>query len=509
MARASLPGTEGTGPPRITRMSDTPKPTVRTVERTEDRFLPSDLFESRSRNQRPHNGTGFLREAARDIPVYHHCDVLVVGGGPSGTAAAYAAAKAGADVVLLERYNHLGGLSTGGLVIWIDRMTDWAGRQVIRGFADEILGRLPAEAKAGPEPSDWGSRDPTLAAYWASRTSAFHGIVSWAPTIDPERLKVATQELLLETGVRLVLHGWAAVPVVDAGRVTAVLFEGKSGRQALRAQLTIDATGDGDMFARAGAGFESDIDEGDVHHSMNTAFMLGGVDMDRWIDFRTTEREQFAEFMRLGRERLGFFQSPYVSWRKDIALFLGPRQSGLSGIDIDDMTEVEIRSHRFMAGHCEFFRRHAPGFEGAYMLQSASQLGVRHTRRLKGVGRLERAQWSEGIALPSEIGVSPSVSPKFPVISVPYEALVPARLDGLLACGRHISSDASSHGFMREIPQCWLTGQAAGVAAAVAASAAVQPRAVNIRDVQTALRKQGAYLRDARDAVRQLDAAGT
>jgi len=481
-------------------MSDIAKPTVRTVERTEERFLPSDVFESRSRAQPARNGTGFIREPARDVPVYHQCDVLVVGGGPSGSAAAYAAAKTGADVVLLERYNHLGGLSTGGLVIWIDRMTDWSGRQVIRGFADDILDRLPADAKAGPAKEDWGSRDPKLAGYWASRTSAFHGIVSWAPTIDPERLKVATQELLLEARVRIVLHAWAALPIVEGGRVTAVLFESKAGRQALRAKVIVDATGDGDVFARAGAEFESDIDEGDVHHSMNTAFMLGGVDMDRWIDFRTTEREQFAEFMRLGRERLGFFQSPYVSWRKDIALFLGPRQSGLSGVDIDDMNEVEIRSHRFMAGHCDFFRRHAPGFENAYMLESASQLGVRHTRRLKGVGRIHRGQWPDGVALRTEIGVSPSVSPKFPVISVPYEALVPARLEGLLACGRHVSCDANSHGFMREIPQCWLTGQAAGAAAAVAAGSGVQPRAVNVREVQALLRKQGVLIRDAAGA---------
>ncbi len=481
-------------------MSEVTKPTVRTVERTAERLLASDVFESRSRAQPPRNGTGFIREAARDVPVYHECDVLVVGGGPSGSAAAYAAAKLGADVVLLERYNHLGGLSTGGLVIWIDRMTDWSGRQVIRGFAEEILGRLPREAKAGPAPEQWGSRDPQLAAYWASRTSAFHGIVSWAPTIDPERLKIATQELLLEARVRLVLHAWAALPVVEAGRVTAVLFESKAGRQALRAKVVVDATGDGDVFARAGAEYESDIDEGDVHHSLNTAFMLGGVDMDRWIEFRTTEREQFAEFMRLGRERLGFFQAPYVSWRKDIALYLGPRQSGLSALDVDDMTEIEIRSRRFMAGHCEFFRQHAPGFEHAYMLQSASQLGVRHTRRLKGVGKVHRAQWPEGIALRGEIGVSPSVSPKFPVISVPYDALVPARLDGLLACGRHISCDPNSHGFMREIPQCWLTGQAAGAAAAVAANAGVQPRAVSVREVQAALRKQGVFIRDPESA---------
>jgi hypothetical protein len=478
-------------------MSDTEKPTVRTVTQTEDRFLPSDVFESRSRTQPPRNGTGFVHEAARDVPVYHECDVLVVGGGPSGSAAAYAAAKAGADVVLLERYNHLGGLSTGGLVIWIDRMTDWSGRQVIRGFADDILDRLPAEGKAGPASEHWGSRDPKLAQYWGSRTSAFHGIVSWAPTIDPERLKVATQEMLLAAGVRIVLHGWAALPVVEDGRVSAVLFESKSGRRALRARVVVDATGDGDVFARAGAEFDSDIDEGDVHHSMNTGFMLGGVDMDRWIDFRNAQADQFAEFMRLGRERLGYFQPPYVSWRKDIALFLGPRQSGLSGLDIDDMTEVEIRSHRFMVGHCSFFRQHAPGFENAYMLQSASQLGVRHTRRLKGAGKLLRSQWSDGVALGSEVGVSPSVSPKFPVVSVPYEALLPARLDGLLACGRHISCDPSSHGFMREIPQCWLTGQAAGVAAAVAVNASVQPRAVNVRDVQAALRKQGVFIRDA------------
>ena len=480
----------------IRSVSDTPKPTVKTVDRTEDRFLPSDLFESRSRAQPPRNGTGFIREAARDVPVYHECDVLVVGGGPSGSAAAYAAAKAGADVVLLERYNHLGGLSTGGLVIWIDRMTDWTGRQVIQGFANEILDRLPADAKAGPAAADWGSRDPALASYWGARTSAFHGIVSWAPTIDPERLKVATQEMLLAEGVRLVLHGWAALPVVEDGRVTAVLFESKAGRRALRAKVVIDATGDGDVFARAGAEFENDIDEGDVHHSMNTGFLIAGVDMDRWIDFRLLQREPFADFMQRGRDRLGFFQAPYVSWRKDIALFLGPRQSGLSGLDIDDMTEVEIRSHRFMATHCNFFRQNAPGFENAYMLQSGSQLGVRHTRRLKGVGKLTRAQWPEGIVLPGEIGVSPSPSPKFPVISVPYDSLVPARLDGLLACGRHVSSDASSHGFMREIPQCWLTGQAAGAAAAVAANAGVQPRAVDVRQVQAALRKQGVFIRE-------------
>jgi hypothetical protein len=203
---------------------------------------------------------------------------------------------------------------------------------------------------------------------------------------------------------------------------------------------------------------------------------------------------------RSGADQLGFFQTPYVSWRNDIALFLGPRQSGLSALNVDDMTEVEIRSHRFMQSHCEFFRKHAPGFKGAYMLLSAPQLGVRHTRRLAGVGRVERSQWPVGAVLPDEIGVSPSVSPKFPVISVPYGALVPARLDGLLAAGRHISCDANSHGFMREIPQCWLTGQAAGAAAGIAANRGVAPRDVDIAELQSTLRAQGAFVRDASEA---------
>jgi hypothetical protein len=474
--------------------SDTPK--IQRVVQSEDRFLGSELFEANARNLPPRNGTGVWREPARDLPVYHRCDVLVVGGGPSGCAAALAAARAGADVVVMERYNALGGLSTGGLVIWIDRMTDWTGRHIIRGFAEEVLDRMPKEGLAGPDPADWGSKDPAKVTYWGQRTSAFHGIVSWAPTLDPERLKVLSQEMLLEAGVRLVFHSWAATPIVEDGAVRGAVFESKSGRQALMAKVVVDATGDGDMFARAGAAFEDDIEIGDVHHSMNTAFMLAGADMETWLKFRREDTEGFATFMQLGRDTLGFFQPPYVSWRSDIALFLGPRQTGLSALDVDDMTEVEIRSHRFMAGHCEFFRKHAPGFADAYMMESASQLGVRHTRRLAGVGRIERAQWPNGVPLPDEVGVSPSVSPKFPVISVPYGALVPRSLDGLLACGRHVSCDANSHGFMREIPQCWLTGQAAGVAAALAAGAGVEPRKVDVAELQKALRKQGVFLQD-------------
>jgi hypothetical protein len=258
----------------------------------------------------------------------------------------------------------------------------------------------------------------------------------------------------------------------------------------------VDATGDGDLFARAGAAFESDIEAQDIHHCMNTPWLFGGVDMQRWIAFRAEQPEQFAQFMQRGREALRFFDRPFVSWRNDIALFLGPRQSGYSALDVDDQTAVEVRSHELMAAHLAFYRSHAPGFEGAYLLSSAAQLGVRHSRRLSGVNKVTRAQWPSGTVCEDEVGVSPALSAKFPNISIPYGSLVPVSLDGLLACGRHVACDATSHSFLREIPQCWLTGQAAGVAASLAANRGVEPRAIDVAALRDALRKQGAFVRD-------------
>lgn len=471
---------------------------LRRIERSDERILMSDIF---TRDDAPSStrreDLGRVTECARDIPVYHQCQVLVVGGGPSGTAAAAAAARMGADVTLLERYNHLGGLSTGGLVIWIDRMTDWQGELVIRGFAQELFDRLPPDAIAGPPTEDWGSTDAGKAAHWSMRTAAYHGVVTWSPTIDPERLKLQSQQIVLERGVKLVYHSLGCLPLMENGRVAGAIFESKEGRMAIRAQVVIDATGDGDLFARAGADFADDIEEGDIHHCMNTSWLFGGVDMQRWIAFRSGQPDAYNDFMARGRAACGLFDRPFVSWRDDIALFMGPRQSGFSALRVDDMTEVEVRSHVAMAAHLDFYRAHAPGFEQAYLLLSAPQLGVRHTRRLKGVDAVLRSRWSDGVALPDEIGVTPAVSPKFPNISIPYGALVPTRLDGLLACGRHVSCDRNSHGFMREIPQCWITGQAAGAAAALAVQAGVEPRAVDVKALQQALLAQGVYLRPA------------
>ena len=463
----------------------------------DEKFFVSEIFTDRKESGfRPALGT--WREPARELPVWGKCDVLIVGGGPSGTAAAVAAARLGAEVMLVERYNHLGGLSTGGLVIWIDRMTDWEGQPVIRGIADDLFARLPAGAVAGPPREDWGSRDPARAAHWAPRTAAYHGIVTWSPTVDPERLKLASQDMVLEHGVKLLYHSWAARPILaESGAVSGIAFESKAGRQAIFAGVVVDATGDGDLFAHAGARCESDIEESDIHHCMNTSWLFGGVDMPRWIAFRTGEPEAYAAFMQRGRDALRYFDKPFVSWRDDIALFMGPRQAGYSALDPADQTLVEVRSHRLMAAHLDFYRAHAPGFGQAYLLQSAPQLGVRHSRRLAGVKKVLRAQWPTAMVHDDEIGVTPSPSPKFPNISIPYGCLVPESLDGLLACGRHVACDPNSHSFLREIPQCWITGQAAGAAAAIAVNRGCTPRAVDTVELQRALVAQGVHLRRA------------
>jgi hypothetical protein len=437
---------------------------------------------------------GTIAEPARETPVHAAVDVLVVGGGPSGCAAATAAARLGADVLLVERYGHLGGLATGGLVFWIDRMTDWSGRQIVTGYASDVFARLSPDAVLGPAPELWGSHDPELVAYWKPRAKAFRDTVTWSPTIDPEQLKQVSLELLRESGARLLLHSWAAGVVLDGDALTAVVFESKQGRRALLAKVVVDASGDLDLCALAGAPYESDIDTGDVNHCMNTAWCFGGVDMQRWWRFASETPDEYRALMRLGADELGFLEAPFYAWRDDVALFLGPRLSGYSGVDVDDLTAVELESRRRMVQHLDFLRAHAPGFEKAWIMTTAAQIGIRHTRRLNGVRKMTADDWKAGVRHDDEIGVSPSPSPKFANVSVPFGSILSADLANVLAPGRHVASDPSTQSFMREIPQCWLTGQAAGVAAALAAAAGVRPRDVDVPELQAELVRQGAYL---------------
>ncbi len=432
-------------------------------------------------------------EPAREVPIMHKADVLVVGGGPAGTTAAIAAARLGARVILVERYNHLGGLSTGGLVIWIDRMTDWDGKLVIRGLGRELLDRLPKDAIYGPNPGLWGAKAPDEVAKWRPRFSAHHDTVTWAPMIDPEQLKAVSLQTVREAGVELIFHAWASNAIIEDGRVSGVIFESKQGRFGVSATIVVDTTGDGDIFAAAGEDSSNDVDTSNIHQCINTSWLWGGVDVARWLAFRASA--EFDGFSKTARSEIGLFEMPVPSWRNDVAVFMGPRFAGYNALDVQDLTEVELRSRDKMMELLAYYRKHAPGFESAWIILTAPQIGVRQSRRLVGRGSMTREAWQAGVVHDDEVGISPSLAPKFQSVSVPYSSLLPRNIRGLIVAGRHMSTDASSHTFMREIPQCWLTGHAAGVAAALAANGGVDPNCVSVPAIQENLEKQGALLR--------------
>jgi hypothetical protein len=489
MAQDKSPGDKSVAPPDDETVA-------RSTRATSDDPNPRGVYNGRAGSKRPARpDLGTISEPARSVPVFAETDVLVVGGGPAGVTAAVAAARLGARVILAERYNHLGGLSTGGLVIWIDRMSGWDGAHLIRGLAEEMLDRLPDHAIRGPDRAQWGSRDEELVSQWAPRHSAFHGTVAWAPMIDPEWLKLTALNMVQDAGVELLLHSWVTAPLVEDGKATGAILESKQGRMAVRATVVVDTTGDGDMFAQAGEDFDGNSEGDDIHHCANTASLMGGIDVPRWLRFRNEDPDGYRDFMQGGREATRHFILPMAGWRDDTVVFMGPRFSGFDVLKVDDLTELEIMSRNSIVELLDYFRRQAPGFEDAWIMLTAPQLGARHSRRLAGRDAMTGTTTKSGLILPDEVGVSPSLGPNLPEVSVPYGALLPVKTDNLLVAGRHISTDSQTHTFMREIPQCWLTGHAAGAAAALAANAGVSPHDLNIADLQSALSKQGAYVR--------------
>lgn len=460
------------------------------------------------------DGTSTVHEPARETPVYGHCDVLVVGGGPAGTTAAVAAAREGAEVVLIERYNHLGGLSTGGLVSWIDRMADWNGELVVAGVGKELVDRCGPEATIGPPQYMWGSKDATAAAYWRVRTAALNGTVQWSPTVDPEVLKLVTHDIVREAAVHVLLHCWVVGVIGDGARVEGILFESKQGRFAIRAPAIVDCTGDGDVFAFAGAAFDDDFDSESAHARLTTSFRFGNVEMRRYLDFRMLFTEEYKEVMRKAAAeglKLLAHATPYES----VALFLTPKMAGYSALNVADLTEVEFVSRDIARKGLEFYRAHVPGFERAWIHDTASQIGTRHARRLVGVERITIDHWRTDGGYPDSIGLCPGVTETFPTLQIPYRSLVPVQVNGLLAAGRNLSADTKSHAALREIPECWVMGEAAGVAAAMAVSSGIQVRDVPVGELQRRLVTRGALIeppggvaaRVADDADTQLEAS--
>ena len=423
-----------------------------------------------------------IREPAREIPVVDAVEVLVLGGGPAGIAAATAAARAGARTMLVERYGYLGGLATGGLVLYMDGLFDKTGERCIGGIHWESLERL----------RDLG------------------GLAAQTPTrlhVDSELYKVVADNLCVESGVQLRLHCWAVDTLVEDGRVTGVVTESKSGRQALLADVCVDATGDGDVAARAGAGY----DVATMRIGLN--LKIGGVDREAYQAFAGEYPDRIRslrqELIDLGGYPLGAGLTPYsdegVYWVNVLGLagretpeeartFAGE----LSAVVVEDLTYAEVELRRRLVQSVTYYRETMPGYENVRLLAFAPQLGVRDSRRVKGVHTLTIADMEAGRRYDDAIGMTGrtfDVGQESPHhLQVPYRALVPEAIDGLLVSGRCISVDDGLIGPIRIIPPCMMTGQAAGTAAAMAALSGVEPRAVDVTALRRQLRVDGVIL---------------
>jgi hypothetical protein len=441
-----------------------------------------------------------VREPQRELKVCRETDVIVVGGGPAGVAAATASARNGADTVLLERYGHLGGLATGGLVLLIMPMSDAVGKQQIAGLCQEMVERLDSMGAAvHPAERELGSADPALVNYWLSRGCRFfanEGRVTLNVLFDPEVFKCALNDMVEEANVKLFLHSWGSRCIVERNEIRGVVFESKSGRQAILARTVIDTTGDGDMFASAGAEFDGTMNPALRSSKLAFVFRLGNVDSKRLTQFRQSSEEKCTEMMR-ELERLGGFPMYLRTWQKDVVWF-NNFLPGLDGLNVEDLTWVGVNGRKKMLITHEFFKKHVPGFEKSFIMDTASQVGVRATRRLIGEYILTEGDMQAGTLHEDTVAIIPArqwaLSIRSPLVYIPYRSLVPQRVENLLAAGRCFSADQVANDILSPIQCCVAMGEAAGTAAALAIKNGVSPRGLDYGVLQRQLITQGVPL---------------
>ena len=446
----------------------------------------------------------------KTLPVAAAADVLVVGSGPAGLGAAVASARNGARTLLVERYGFLGGNLTAGLVGPCMTSYSLDGRtQLIKGIFEEMVLRME---RIG------GAIHPSKTA----RCTPYCGFIEYGhdkvTPFEPEAAKRVAVEMCLEAGVALRLHTFVVDAVLEGNALTGVVAASKSGLEVLRGTVTVDCSADGDVAARAGVPTEMGRPEDGWTQPMTLFFRVRGVDDDRVAAYcaaHPEDRRPFASLVQRARER-GEFSIPrrgiglYKTLRPGVWRINTTRVQRLMGTSADDLTRAEIEGRRQAQELLAFFRSRLPGFERSELLDTATQIGVRETRRIVGEHVLSFEDLADGrefddvialagypVDLHSPTGDGGGATGELPIANIyeiPYRSLVPLGVEQLLVAGRSLSATHEALAAVRVMPPAMAMGEAAGTAAALAVARGVAPRRIPVHELQARLVHQGAYL---------------
>jgi hypothetical protein len=432
-----------------------------------------------------------LHEGERKTEVLAEHEVVVLGGGPAGIAAAAAAGRAGRSTIAVERYGFLGGAGTAaGLANFcgLHARVNGEHRQVVHGIADDVLARLKAMDSLSTPHMLFGGRIQ-------------------AQAYDVSAYKLVADQLLAEAKVQLLFHA-LAVGYQDGH----LLVETKSGRRAIKGKVFIDCSGDGDLAAWAGAPYEVGDGKGSMLYP-STMYRIGGVDPAK----AGNAWERIAELMEAAEKRGRKFprKKPIVrpqpnptEWRANLTQIRNPDGSVVSGIDALQLAWGEAEGRRQVWDTFRFIKGSVPGFERAHIADIAPQIGIRETRRIQGEYRLSEddvldcVDFADAIGVngwPVEDHVAGNVDFRFQrkargFNQLPYRMIVPAGVDNLLVAGRCASMTHGGQSAARVSGPCFVMGQAAGAAAHLALKAAIQPRDVSGQELQKHLKSEGAWL---------------
>ena len=417
-------------------------------------------------------------------------DVVVVGAGSAGSAAAISAGRSGASVLLVDRLAFMGGTSTAVLDTFYAFYTPGdRPRRVVGGLGWEVARRLAEDGVAFERPNTYG---------------AGTGV-----TYDAEALKVLWERLADEAGVDLLLHTWATGVRVDDGRVTAVRLWNKGGARWVEASAFVDASGDADVCAMAGVPHDAPGDGGTVQ-SLSTLFKVANVDVAAASAVpKAALWARMAEAVASGAYRLpriegSWHRTPYAG----VALVHMTRIPNVDATDPEQLTRAEVEGRRQVQEYHRFLRDRVPGFERSVIVATSPAIGVRESRRVHGDYRLTRDDVLGGRRFPDEVALCGApIEDHGPggdtawryvgeggVYGIPYRSLLPAGVDGLLVAGRCFSATHDAHASARSMATCMAMGQAAGTAAVFAAAGGTVPRAVPADALRARLRDDGAVL---------------